>query len=78
MAQKKHTTLCGVLMRPLLINRRAFILHQGQIIRTSSVVAIHATSEDQFCFETQNTIYTLLTSPVPQTPTCSFAMRLAA
>lgn len=78
MEGKKTTTLTGVLMRPLLVGGCARIFHGGQIIRTSTIVAIHDASPSRVCFETLNTIYTLLMNPTPQTAANPLMMSLAA
>lgn len=78
MEGKKSTTLNGVLMHPLLIGGCARIFHHGQIIRTSTIVAIHDASPGRVCFETLNTIYTLLMNPTPQTAANPLMMSLAA
>lgn len=78
MERKKTTTLTGVLMRPLLVGGCARIFHGGQIIRTSTIVAIHDASPGRVCFETLNTIYTLLMNPTPQTAANPLMMSLAA
>lgn len=78
MEGKKTTALTGVLMRPLLVGGCARIFHGGQIIRTSTIVAIHDASPGRVCFETLNTIYTLLMNPTPQTAANPLMMSLAA
>ena len=78
MERKKTTTLTGVLMRPLLVGGCARIFHGGQIIRTSTIVAIHDASPGRVCFETLNTIYTLLMNPTPQPAANPLMMSLAA
>ena len=67
MNQKKSTTLYGSLMSPLTVGHCALIRYQGQLMRTSKVVAIHSRSADMICFETLNTNYTLLLVPAYQT-----------
>ena len=67
MNQKKSTTLCGALMSPLAVGHCALIRYQGQLMRTSQVVAIHSWTADMVCFETLNTNYTLLLGPAQQT-----------
>ena len=46
MNQKKSTTLYGSLMSPLTVGHCALIRYQGQLMRTSKVVAIHSRSAD--------------------------------
>lgn len=67
MTDKKTTIMYGVLMYPITIGKCALIYHQGQFIRTSTVVAIHHNAPDAMRFETLNTHYTLLLGPAPQT-----------
>ena len=57
MNQKKSTTLYGALMSPLAVGHCALIRYQGQLMRTSQVVAIHSWNADMICFETLNTNY---------------------
>ena len=66
MNQKKSTTLYGSLMSPLAVGHCALIRYQGQLMRTSQVVAIHSWNADMICFETLNTNYTLLFGPAQQ------------
>lgn len=67
MNQKKSTTLYGSLVSPLTVGHCALIRFQGQLVRTSRVVAIHSWTADMICFETLNTNYTLLLGPAHQT-----------
>ena len=67
MNQKKSTTLYGALMSPLAVGHCALIRYQGQLMRTSQVVAIQSRTADMICFETLNTNYTLLLSLTQQT-----------
>ena len=46
MNQKKSTTLYGALMSPLAVGHCALIRYQGQLMRTSQVVAIHSWNAD--------------------------------
>lgn len=66
MNRKKHTTLSGVLLKPLAVGACALIFHNGQFIRTSAVQAIHEANAFQIRFETRNTDYTLLLTPYSQ------------
>lgn len=67
MNQKKSATLYGSLLCPLAVGHCALIWYQGQMMRTSQVVAIHNCTADAICFETRNTNYTLLLGPAQQT-----------
>ena len=58
MTEKKSTTMHGVLVYPLQIGACALIFHRGQLIRTSTVVAIHYDAPEVMQFETLNTHYT--------------------
>ncbi len=66
MNDKKSTILSGVLMYPLEVGSCALILNQGNVIRTSRVVAIHRKRRDEIRFETMNTNYRLLLDPFPR------------
>ena len=68
MNQKKSATLYGSLLCPLAVGHCALIRYQGQMMRTSQVVAIHNCTADAICFETRNTNYTLLLGPVAVNP----------
>ena len=57
MTEKKSTTMHGVLVYPLQIGACALIFHRGQLIRTSTVVAIHYDAPEVMQFETLNTHY---------------------
>ena len=76
--EKKTRTLNGTLMMPLEVGARAMIRHQGQIMLTSQVVAIHSLTESEVRFETKNTHYRLLTGPVHQPAVSLFPMAMAA
>ena len=76
--EKKTRTLNGTLMMPLEVGARAMIRHQGQIMLTSQVVAIHSLTENEVRFETKNTHYRLLTGPVHQSAVSLFPMAMAA
>lgn len=67
MNQKKSATLYGSLLCPLAVGHCALIRYQGQMMRTSQVVAIHNCTADAICFETRDTNYTLLLGPAQQT-----------
>ena len=67
MNQKKSATLYGSLLCPLAVGHCALIRYQGQMMRTSQVVAIHNCTADAICFETRNTNYPLLLGPAQQT-----------
>ena len=62
--EKKTKTLNGTLMTPLTVGARAMIRHQGQIMLTSQVVAIHSLAENEVRFETKNTHSRLLFGPL--------------
>ena len=78
MDEKKTRTLSGELMMPLSVGARAMILHQGQVMLTSQVVAIHSLKEDEVRFETKNTHYRLLTGPSHQPAVSLFPVAMAA
>lgn len=74
---KKSTTMCGTLMAPLCVGRRALILHNGGHIYTSTVVAIQSVDVREIRFETRNTHYRLLPAPVAQEAGCHPALMAA-
>lgn len=76
--EKKYTTLKGTLLCPLAIGSCALILHRGQVMRTSRIVAIQSLSPSEVCFETQNTYYTLLPDPLPWAASRPLVMSMAA
>lgn len=78
MNTKKNTVLSGTLMTPLLEGTCAFIFSQGQVLRTSRVVAVHSRDADSVRFETMNTNYTLLLNPTPQAAVVPWMTRMAA
>ena len=59
MNQKKSTTLYGSLMSPLTVGHCALIRYQGQLMRTSKVVAIHSRSADipELCGRHRERVY---------------------
>jgi hypothetical protein len=76
---KKYAILDGVLMCPLTVGSQALIFHQGQYIRTSTVVAIHGIDPEHVRFETKNTNYCLVKPSAPQSAYVpSYAMGVAA
>ena len=75
---KKTKTLNGTLMTPLAVGARAMILHQGQVMLTSQVVAIHSVTGNEVRFETKNTHYRLLTGPFHQQAVSLSSMAMAA
>lgn len=78
MNTKKSTTLHGTLLYPLIVGGCAMILHNGNVIRTSLVVAVHKSTARELRFETLNTNYTLLLNPAPHAAACFFPTRMAA
>lgn len=50
MTGKRSTTLSGFLLSPLAVGRCALISHQGTLIRTSRVVAIHSMKHSEIRF----------------------------
>lgn len=71
MEGKKFATMSGTLLFPLSIGSRAVILHDGGYTHTSKVVAIHSVQPGDIRFETRNTHYRLLLTPLEQTADCS-------
>lgn len=66
MNKKALAILYGSLVCPLRVGRRALILCQGQLIRTSRVVAIRCDTSEEARFETLDTRYTLILKPAPK------------
>jgi len=70
MEGKKLATMSGTLLFPLSVGSRAVILHDGGYTHTSKVVAIHSVQPGDIRFETRNTHYRLLLTPLEQTADC--------
>ena len=51
---------------PVSVGSRAVLLSGGKAILTSLVVAIHAMTERELCFETRNTNYCVSMDPFPR------------
>ena len=49
-SMKKAATMCGTLMAPLCVGRRALILHNGGYVHTSTVVAIQSVDAREIRF----------------------------
>ena len=64
---KKTTILNGTLLLPLRVGASAQILHNGRMIKTSTVVSIRSIRPSDISFETLNTNYTLLLPAPAQT-----------
>lgn len=75
---KEIRTLTGIPLRPLAVGSRAIIVHQGKIILTARVTAIHHRNAREVCFETLDTRYYLLTGPDSQPALSAFPAALAA
>lgn len=71
-------TMAGALLCPLAVGSRAIIVHQGKIIRTARITAIHHRNAGEVCFETLDTRYYLLTGPDSQPALSAFPAALAA
>lgn len=71
-------TMAGVLLCPLAVGSRAIIVHQGKIILTARVTAIHHRNAREVCFETLDTRYYLLTGPDSQPAVSVLPAALAA
>ena len=76
--KKKEVTLCGRLIRPIVVGKAAIYATGGHIYRTSRVVAIHEQTEDMVHFETQIAHYHLSMSPLPLAAVSPFPKQLAA
>ena len=62
---KKSLELYGNLLCPLVTGQCAIFKANGDIYRTSQVIAIHEAGTGSIRFETENTHYHLLLSPYP-------------
>ena len=71
-------TMAGALLCPLAVGSRAVILHQGKIILTTCITAIHHRTAGEVCFETLDTRYYLLTGPDFEPAVSAFPAVLAA
>ena len=78
MNEKKFATVSGTLLFPLRIGGRAVILRDGGYTWTSKVTAIHSVQPGNIRFETENTHYRLLRTPVSQAADCRSVLGVAA
>lgn len=76
--EKEQRTLCGRLLRPVMIGKSAVFLANGRLYRTSPVVDISHNDEDFIQFETENRYYSLSVAPFPPAVTSSRFEQLAA
>ena len=76
--EKKVRKMAGALLCPLAVGSRAIIVHQGKIIRTARITAIHHRNAGEVCFETLDTRYYLLTGPDTQPAVSVLPAALAA
>jgi hypothetical protein len=76
--EKKVVYLSGTVQPPLKIGASAFIFHNGRIIRTSVVMAIHQVSKGLIVFETQNSTYCVAPQHSPVSAAVVSAMPLCA
>ena len=76
--EKKKIMLCGTLLFPITIGEPAVFAAEGNLYRTSTVVALHEQTEDTIHFETINTHYHLSMSPFPSADACPLPVKLAA
>ena len=63
--EKKYIYLQGVLLVPLAVGCCAWISHNGNVFRTSRIVAIHEMSDHRASFETLNNLYCVEFAPAP-------------
>lgn len=75
--EKKKVMLCGTLLCPITIGKPAVFAAEGNLYRTSDVVALHKQTEENIHFETRNTHYHLSMSPFPQAAMSPLPVRLA-
>ena len=78
MIGKKTTILRGTLLYPLAVGNCALIHSQGQLIRTSRIIAIQSTTADEIRFETVNTYYRLKPNLSPAVAAVPTVMRMVA
>lgn len=76
--KKKEVTLCGRLIRPVVVGKTAIYATGGHVYRTSRVVAIHEQTEYMVHFETKTAHYHLSMSPLPLAAVSPFPTQLAA
>ena len=76
--KKKTVQLCGNLLCPLVTGQCAIFKANGDIYRTSQVIAIHEAGTGSIRFETENTHYHLLLSPYPAAVIRQFPLEPAA
>lgn len=76
--EKKVRKMAGALLCPLAVGSRAIIVHQGKIIRTARITAIHHRNAGEVYFETLDTRYYLLTGPDSQPAVSVLPAALAA
>ena len=75
---KETKVMQGFLIGQLTVGRRALIFSQGHILRTSPVVKVLDVSDEETSFETVNTHYTLLGTPLPGADSDALATGMAA
>lgn len=75
--EKKKVMLCGMLLCPITIGKPAVFAAEGNLYRTSDVVALHEQSDESIHFETRNTHYYLSMSPFPLAAVSLLPVRLA-
>ena len=75
---KKNVQLSGNLLCPLVTGQCAVFKANGDIYRTSQVIAIHEVDTTGIRFETENTHYHLLLTPYPAAVICKFPLEPAA
>lgn len=63
--EKKYIYLEGTLLVPLTVGHCAWISYNGNVIRTSSIVAIREMSSHRASFETKNSHYCVELAPTP-------------
>lgn len=76
--KKKNVMLCGMLLCPITIGKPAVFAAEGNLYRTSDVVALHEQTDENIHFETRNTHYHLSMSPFPLAAMSPLPVRLAA
>ncbi len=76
--EKKKVMLCGKLLCPVVVGKPALFAAEGNLYRTSDVVALHEQTDEDIHFETRNTHYHLSMSPFPLASISPLPVRLAA
>ncbi len=75
---KTTIRLSGRLMSPLMKGASAKIAYGGQVIRTSRVMKITESNDDEACFETAGAVYRVSYIPIAMSATITIPVAHAA